>query len=61
MEPPSPIQALEVNPFPSRFINIKRFPEEVSHADRGKRPAEAVGSMPTQIRDLSISLDEISY
>ena len=38
MEPRSPIQALGVNPFPSRCIN-RRFPEEVSRADRGTERA----------------------
>ena len=37
MEPPSAVQALGVNPFPSRFINtVERFTEEVSRADMGK-------------------------
>ena len=31
MEPPSPIQALGVNPFPSRSIKlIEQFPKEVA-------------------------------
>ena len=42
MEPPSPIQALGVKPFPSRFIIIilEQFPEETSHTDSGKSQSQ---------------------
>ena len=39
MEPPSPIQALGVNPFPSRFI-IRPVPGETSRADGGKSQSQ---------------------
>ena len=39
MEPPSPIQALGVNPFPSRFI-IRTVPGETSRADGGKSQSQ---------------------
>ena len=39
MEPPSPIQAIGVNPFPSRFI-IRTVPGETSCADSGKSQSQ---------------------
>ena len=39
MEPPSPIQALGVNPFPSRFI-IRTVPRGDSRADGGKSQSQ---------------------
>ena len=39
MEPPSPIQALGVNPFPSRFI-IRKVPRGDSRADGGKSQSQ---------------------
>ena len=39
MEPPSPIQALGANPFPSRFI-IRTVPRETSRADGGKSQSQ---------------------
>ena len=41
MEPPSPIQALEVNPFPSRFIILLEWlPEETLCANNGKSQSQ---------------------
>ena len=39
MEPPSPIQALGVNPFPSRFI-IRTVPRRDFAHDGGKRQSQ---------------------
>ena len=39
MEPPSPIRALGVNPFQSRFI-IRTFPEEISRPDSEKSQSQ---------------------
>ena len=50
MEPPSPIQALGVNPFPSRFI-IRTVPGETSRADGGK-------SQSQRLNDTAIVLHE---
>ena len=49
MEPASPLQALEVNPFPSRF------PGEVSRVDRGKSQWKMRNDISEQARSCDSS------